>query len=334
MWEHVHIYGGIHLENSVTVNGKKVYSDKKVRSIVGTKINYTDGSWCDVETGQVVNKGRGSISIDVPGEKTDKKKTMKKSYDAKRLRMTELCANIDIQPGTGTQIEVKIEGPSSALKDIDISEDEDLLCIRGKAGKDNKGISVVSASAGRNIIRVGGSISQSICVSDGDIVIGDGCNISGSRISIGGSGSEIETNITVIVPKGTEVDVSEICGSVDIGDTDGKLRASIRGGGKISAGRVKDANLDVQGSGDIRIEEVNGNLTIDPLKGMGSIRVKRGNIETLVARITGMGSIGVGGVAKNATLAVTGMGSINVAKVINRPERHITGMGSIEVGNW
>ena len=45
------------------INGIEVHSDKTMKSIVNSKITFTDESWCDVSTKQIVNKGQGYISI-------------------------------------------------------------------------------------------------------------------------------------------------------------------------------------------------------------------------------------------------------------------------------
>lgn len=316
----------------IRVNSKKVYSDKNVKSIVGTRINFTDGSWCDVETGEVVNNGTGSISIGVPAGKSNKKETVEKSFKANAasvLKLTELCADVNVQLGSVFQFMVKMEGLASVLKDIDISESGNILCIKGKGGK-SSGISIQS---GGNSISIGRSMSQSICVSSGNITIGNNRIMSGNSISIGGSDTENETKITVFVPRGTQVDVSGISGKVDIGDIEGNLQASVRGGSDISAGRMKDTVLSLQGGGDIRVQEVNGSLTAQ-IAGSGDIRVKQGNVTTLNATVTGSGDIKFGGKAENAILTVTGSGDIQATYVKNRPITNIVGSGDIDVGNW
>ncbi len=319
------------MTESVTVNGKKVYSDKTIKSIIGTRINYTDESWCDVETGEVVNNGRGSISFGAPIGKTSKKETIEKSFKASMLKITALCADVDILAGRDPQlIEIKAKGPASIVKNIDISENEGVLYVKGKSGIGSEGINIMSS---KGSISIGGSTSRGIYMSGGNITISDGCGISGNNISIGGSAIGNETKITISVPKGTAIDVSDISGQVNIGDTEGKLRASVRGGNKINAGQMKDTALSLQGGGDIRVQEVNGDLTAQ-IAGSGDIRIKQGNVTTLNATITGSGDIKFGGKAENAILAVTGSGDIQVAYVKNRPITNIVGSGDIDVDNW
>ena len=49
------------------VSGVKVHSNKRVSSVVNSVIYFSDGSWCDVSLGQVVNNGPGYINIGQAG---------------------------------------------------------------------------------------------------------------------------------------------------------------------------------------------------------------------------------------------------------------------------
>lgn len=46
-----------------TINGVAVYSDKQLTGIKGTRIDFADGSCCDVLTNTTVNNGPGDIQI-------------------------------------------------------------------------------------------------------------------------------------------------------------------------------------------------------------------------------------------------------------------------------
>lgn len=318
------------MANPIEINGKKVYSDKTLKSIDGTKITFSDESWCDVESGQVVNNGPGYINIGSPLMETVKNETREESFTAHTLDINNVSADVDIQVTDGDKITIKAEGPASKINDIDFIEREDIVFVKGKCESNTSGISIVS---GRGSISIGGSHSGGIITSGGNISIG-GCHISGGNISIG-SGSELEsdTKITVNVPKETSVIISKVCGQVNIGDTEGSLQANIAGDNRINAGRVKDAILNVQGSGDINVQEVNGNLIVQ-IAGSGDVRVKRGKVSMLNVNITGSGDARYNGEAENANLNIVGSGDINVAFVKNRPIKNIVGIGDINIGNW
>lgn len=321
---------------TVTVNGKKVYSDKKVRTIVGSRITYTDGSWCDVETGEVVNKGPGSIGIDVPIGKADKKEIIEQSFMANILNLTELFADVNIQVDDSPQIKIRVEGPGSIIKDIDISENENIIYIRGKGGIYSGRASIQIKGGGSSIFNIGPQIagrnirtirgSGSVYVDNENVIIS---GVAENNISVE-SGEESETKITISVPKGTQIEVSDISGQVNIGDTEGKLQARVTGANNIFAGRVKDAVLSVKGSGDIRVQEVNGSLTAQ-IAGSGDIRVRDGSVTTLNITITGSGDIIFGGRAEDAILTITGSGDIKVAHIKNRPVTNIVGSGDIDI---
>lgn len=317
--------------DKIEVNGKKIFSNKIVSSVIGTRVNFTDGSWCDVETGEVLNNGPGSIFIGVPTGETNKKETKEKSFKASALSITDLCADVDIQIGGDSQIRVKVEASASVINNVDVSESGNTVRISGKGIEKSGSVNITSRGNSINIANA--RAGRSIFVSSGNITI-DNCSISGNNISIGRAEMENETKIIVIIPKGTPINVSDISGQVNIGDTEGYLNASIVGRSKIFAGYVKDACLSLQGGGDIRVEKVSGRILTAKIMGSGDIRIKEGNVATLVANVTGSGDVKFGGSADNATLAVIGSGDIRVADVKNRPITHITGNGDIDVGNW
>ncbi|MFZ2970934.1 MAG: DUF2807 domain-containing protein [Minisyncoccia bacterium] len=318
------------MSDPIEINGKKVYSDKALRSIHGTKIIFSDGSWCDVESGQVANSGPGYINIGSPIEKTVGNETREKSFTARALEVDSISADVDIQVTDGNKISVKAKGPASKIKDIDFVEKENTVFVKGKCESRTSGISIISSGGSINI---GSSCSGRVITSGGDISIRNG-QISGNSITIGsGSMSENETKITIGVPKGTSIKISKICGQTKIGNTEGSLQVNIAGGNKVNAGNVKDATINMQGSGDVDIQEINGNLTVQ-IAGSGDVNVKRGKAPMLNVNITGSGDARYGGKAENANLSVIGSGDINVAFVKNRPNKNTVGNGDIKVGNW
>ncbi len=50
----------------MTLKGVAVYSDKKLTAIIDTRIHFVDGSYADVETKEVINRGEGFISLGLP----------------------------------------------------------------------------------------------------------------------------------------------------------------------------------------------------------------------------------------------------------------------------
>jgi len=226
------------MSNQIVVNGVQVYSDKQVSSIVGTRVSFSDGSYADVATGEVVNRGAGYINLGSKPEATGENKTVTKSFEATNIEMSDLIANANIQLHDGKTVEVTITGPESLVKDIEGkvtvgNTDGNLRASIGGTG---------SVHAGR-VKKINGRISGS-----GEIIIASANGDAKLRIS--GSGS---ANIN-----GGEID---------------ELEVSVAGSGsaRINA-KANDADLDVSGVGNIYVHQV-VNRPRRRVSGVGNINV-------------------------------------------------------------
>lgn len=319
--------GGVNMANKLvaTINGKEIYSDKLVNSIVNTRVAFTDGSWCDVATGEVVNRGSGYINIGAPSRNDGEKATFgQKAYNATALDVQDVEADVDIQPINGLEMRVTINGLKSAVEDVDVRLQDNTVVMRGKqnGGTHVRGANVIISGSGGSI-SVGGSV---VSIGGRRIVAGH------STVVMSGAG-ESDTKVTVGIPKGSAVKVVGVQGKVIIGDTDGALHASVLGCDNIKAGKVRDATLSVRGSGNIYVDAVNGNLSMN-IKGSGNILVRGGSVGVLNANIMGSGDARFNGEAVDANLSVMGSGDIDVASVKNKPNKTVMGHGDINVGNW
>ncbi len=308
------------------INGKMVYSDKEVASIFNTRVNFTDGSWCDVSTGQVVNVGQGYISIGSPEESESEIVTLgPQSFKVQNLEVRDVLADLEVLPHPANFIELVITGPADEAKSIEVNQQGDTLVIRGEGGeKAGNGITVIS---GR-----GGSISSIGRVHGASIVIGSGSVIAAGRNIVVANNDKNRTKITVKVPMGAFINLSGITGSSIIGDTQGALQVASCYG-DVNAGRMASASLSVSGSSDIVVREVNGPLTAN-IMGSGDIRVQGGKVSALAINVMGSGDASFNGQAETATLSVMGSGDIRVERVNTRPNKSVMGSGSIRVGNW
>ncbi len=336
-----------------TVNGKAVYSDKQMASVVSTRVTFTDGSWCDVSTGEVVNNGKGYINIGVPSNSGDEQTTFgPKTYLATTLDVQGVEADVDIQPIDGNEMTVTIAGSKPAMEDIIVRSQGDTLVIQSKSdgGTHIRGANVVisgrsAVAIGRGSVSVGsggvhiGGRNRGTINTGGSAFVGGSINVnSGSffgrdMVVVSGGHSGSNTKITIGVPKGSAVNVAGVQGNVTIGDTDGPLQASVLGGDDIIAGRVRDATLAVQGNGNISVTAVNGNLSMT-IQGSGDIRVRGGSVGSLMVNVMGDGDAKFNGEAVNANLSVMGSGDIDVTSVKNKPVQNAMGYGDINVGNW
>lgn len=318
--------GGYMSQPIANINGRNVYSDKRVKSIVNTGITFTDGSWCNVATGEVVNNGGGYISIGTPPNNDGEKTTFgPKTYRATALDVQSLRANVDIQPIDEQEMTVTINGQKSTVDDINVRLQGDTLIIEGKNSDGN--------IHGANIVIGGGRNIGSISVGGGNITIGGNRIFSSQSTIVMSDGGEEDAKVSIGIPRGSAVKIAGIQGDVTIGDTNGSLHASILGGSDIKAGKVSDAMLSIQGSGDINVSAVNGNLSMN-IQGSGDIHVHGGSVDLLSANIMGSGDAGFDGEAVDACLSIMGSGDINIASVRNKPSRSVMGRGKINIGNW
>lgn len=295
------------------VNGNPVYSDKLMTAIVNTRVTFTDGSWCDVSTGEVQNVGSGYINIGGTDTGSDAKKVTEgpKRVFASALEVHGIVADIQVDTHCNSGIEYTITGPADQVKAIRSNVRGNTLVIEG----DSPG----SSSSSVTVVGGGGGIVMSNVFGRGNV----------TTVVTGSGGGENAVKVTVRVPRGASVNANHVLGNVVIGDTDGPLTASVQGN-NVYAGRVTSARLTVQGSGDVHINEVNGTVMAQA-QGSGDIEINRGSMPSLTATIQGSGNIKVGGSATTASLTIMGSGDIRVAHVLQRPMESVMGSGNIRV---
>lgn len=300
------------IKQIVTINGRQVFSDKQMASVVNTRVIFSDGSWCDVVTGEVVNKGAGYINIDTLPTVGDTEKMTHgpKMFSTKNLNISNIIADVEVSVIDGDQMIVTIDGAKSEISGIEVKQDGNTLLVQGDGGKSN--------TRGANVVISG--ISSSVSINGNNINIGHGrANTSACKLLIG-------------VPKVSAVHVDGVQGKIVIGDTEGLLHASALCN-KIKVGKVRDATLSVQGSGNIDVGVVDGNLSMN-VQGSGSISVRNGSVNQIFVNVMGSGDARFGGEAVNANLSLMGSGDIDVKFIENKPITNIVGSGGINVGNW
>lgn len=307
-----------------TVNGVRVYSDKHAVNFRGSRIEFTDGSWCDVDTKKIVNRGPGEISFDEPSSGSAGKITKGPDhFHAESLDLRDLTADVSVEPHDGNDMEVTITGPENEVKAIRTNVRGQTLVIEGSAGSGQGGIS------GINIVSRGGR-----SVIGGNVVIGGvftGSSFGGrSSIIISGDAGESLTKVTVKVPKGTSIVTSGLVGDARIGNIEGQLTAHVTASGDLVAGRMTNTILHVQGSGDIRVAEINGGADIF-VQGSGDVNIDGGSISMLNVSVQGSGDVSVDAVAQAASLSVQGSGDIRVKRVRTEPRKRVQGSGDIRV---
>ncbi|MEA2098440.1 MAG: DUF2807 domain-containing protein [Patescibacteria group bacterium] len=306
------------------VNEVNIYSNKKVVRVVDSRITFSDGSYADVNSGEVVNMDKGYITIGKPPKDTSSnvQKTVEKKFYANVLEVRDLVATISIQPYSGDKILVYAKGAESSLDNLVIREEHGTVVVSKKDNGDGGRITMVSG--GGNSIVIGGGRGVSIV---------NGQVISNGKTIIKIGGNLADTSVNIKVPEGTSMGIFGIEGDVVIGDVKGQLRAKVNGCGNIKAGAVTKVSAKVSGTGSIQISSIKGDASLK-VSGSGGITVNSGKIDELDTKVSGTGNINIYATAQNADLDVSGVGSINVSRVVNRPYKSISGIGSINIGNW
>lgn len=306
-----------------TVNGQAVYSDKRMSGITNSRITFTDGSWCDVSTGQVHNNGSGYINIGGSDTASESQKVTvgPKRFAANALEIHGVNADVRVETHSGSDIEYTVAGPADQVESIRANVLGSTLVIKGDgSNSSSSGMTIIGGNS-RTVISGGGSF--------GGIVMGSIFGRGGSMTVISGGNGANPVKLTISVPKGTPVNSHKVLGNVVIGDTDGPLIASVQAA-DVSAGRVTSAQLTVQGSGDISVNEVSGAVTAH-VQGSGDIEVESGSAPSLNASVQGSGDIKFRGSADTASLKVKGSGDIRVAHVRQKPLKSVMGSGDIKV---
>ncbi len=308
------------------INGVKVFSTKQVNQINNTRVVFADGSWCDVETNEIVNNGPGTISLGTPSSGTPANNKLKKVgplvFNGRAVDINGISADVDI--AVGDKLSIMVEGAETGVDAIRFAQSGERLIVVSNdvSGRDCR--SGMNISNGRGGIFISGAIR-------GSHVVATGGNINIFSIS-GGKGSS-STKVSITVPRGCQVSAQNIDGKTTIGDTEGPVQASVRGDGDFSIGKIGDATLSIQGGGDISVANVNGNLNVN-VQGSGDVHIKNGAVRNLSVNVMGSGDVKFGGKAENASLSVVGSGDIDVTHVTNRPSMQAIGSGDISVGNW
>lgn len=345
------------MSNAVAIiNGVEVFSDKELRSVVNTRVEFADGSWCDVATGQVHCQGPGYLNIGTSTEQEVLKIVEEtKNYTARNLEIDGVMADVNVQPHQSDQIEVTISGTASQVKGISVKKSVDAVCITEARGGSGVNVNVWGGSA------VAMGTGSSVTIGSNNVVNCGNVRVSGVNITTNGDCSISSGNIfqrfasaftrspqsrsvvvtdncnglikiTVKLPQGGAVRLEDVFGTSVIGDTDGDLQVEASNG-SVQAGRVVNANLEISGVSKINVAEVNGTLDME-VSGCGNIRVNGGKVSKLDIEVSGTGHATFDGAADKAKLEVSGCGSINVASVKNKPKQEVSGVGKIKVGNW
>jgi hypothetical protein len=138
-----------------------------------------------------------------------------------------------------------------------------------------------------------------------------------------------DLTIRVTVPRGSNVDVEDLVGEADIGDTMGELRFEAAAS-KAHIGKVAKAKISLGGSGRIDIASVSGPLDVD-MGGSGKLVV--GPTGSVKADIAGSGDAQFGPISGGLTLDIAGSGDVTAAHVNGPTHVDVAGSGTVRIAD-
>jgi hypothetical protein len=194
---------------------------------------------------------------------------------------------------------------------------------------------VLSNLVGRVEIEVGGS---NISVS----ITGRPEELSAITVAGAGQGVRIESSLhrrrinddaedyavfKINVPRGSDLTIDGLVGEAQVGDIGGRL---ILAAGAVDAdiGAVSAAEIALNGSGDIRLGEVGGALSIE-IQGSGDVAAH--GADSADVAIAGSGDVAIGDVRHGLSAKIAGSGDIAVASVDGPVSAELAGSGDVSI---
>lgn len=219
------------------------------------------------------------------------------------LELSNLYADIDIQPAMSNKIVVTVTGTEDFVDKLTMSQNDDTVFISGD--KISRSVTVTNSSV--------------VCVSGNDVVINTN------------NGNHIKPSLKITVPIYTEVWVSGATGDITIGNLQGDVDLGLFAQSTVRIAGVRHLGLKLSGQGDIVVEEITGSAIMD-ISGHNSVKLLRGYVEMLNIDASGMGKVDAQITAKCARLSASGMCDIRVKEVTERCREYHSGMSHITIG--
>lgn len=237
------------------------------------------------------------------------------TFDAESVEIENFSGRLKIVAESRPDFSVQISGAEEDLKDIKLNVSNNTLIIRDQRTI-RRGGSVVSVGNITTIATGGGTASV---------------NIGGQEFTTRGNNNPL-VEMTLLLPQKIPLVIRKFNGDCQIGNINGKLEIDMASG-HCDIGEITKGKLEINGSGNLTVNQVNADLTI-AINGSGNVRVKSGQVNQLDVKLNGSGQIVLDIQAESALLALSGAGSINVKSVRERPRINLAGAGIIKVNNW
>lgn len=238
-------------------------------------------------------------------------------YKAQKLRLENLSAQVDVVVADVPEISVVMEN-GSLYNLLDISQQGESLLIRQKEDRSYGDMSVISSNNGVN--------NRSLLSINGRTTV-----IEGKSVVMQRNQPYLAEVLQITVPSGTPVDLVDFRGRATIDDTQALLQ--VTGGGRIVAGEISDARLDVGRNARISIGHVQHTLDISA-SGNSRVKVMSGQVPSMRADVTGNSRVRFDGHAGRVNLSVSDNGRLFVASAEHREAAHVRRNGRLTIGDW
>lgn len=268
----------------------------------GTCIKFADGSFVDISTRTITNKGPGEILIrDLPmwPPMMDVIKVQKVLRPFKHISVSGGMNNIIIRPSENDECLISIGGAETFAQNSFISQRDDELYIETPENKKN------------------------VYVNYGHIWV------NGRRLPprLEEDFGYIEIQCNYLYSLCADVyGTGEILSYVPIKT----LKANIKGSTSLEILQLRNAEINISGSGSLSVDELMGDL-YGRVSGSGNIGILTGVVDHADVAISGSGDLAIGALVKSATLSHSGSGNMMIAHVLDEYTAQGTGSGSIRV---
>ena len=134
-------------------------------------------------------------------------------------------------------------------------------------------------------------------------------------------------SFTLTVPSGTDIQIEDFVGNAEIGNIVSNLEIDASAFNAI-IGNVKVAEIEISGSGDIVIGDIEEDLTLD-IAGAGELDARSARSADI--DISGSGDVGLGALRGGLTADIAGSGDVEAASVNGPVSVDVAGSGSVYI---
>ncbi|NLG78905.1 MAG: hypothetical protein GX492_03615 [Firmicutes bacterium] len=274
-------------------------SDKEVSNAEGSLVRFTDGSVADLDQLAFRNRGTGEIAFrwasnhELPAEARSETYEFENSSEV-IFQGGDLY--FEVTEGSSQSPILEVIGTDSFHSSVDIYETAAGLAIR--------------TPERRRTLTVGSVF------------------VNGRRVK----GDPIEGKFNLrLPPTGPSVYVQNTGrGHGQIRLPVGLLDVEIDGCFELEAVAVRDLEVRITGSGDVRVQEVTKSCKAE-ISGSGSVKISSGELPEADLRVSGSGDIEADITVQRARLVLQGSGSIKVGHVIEESLEVHCGSGTVTV---